>query len=139
VDCASCHKSEVRNNQKFVRYSGLSFNNCNSCHKDAHKGRFGNNCEACHTDTEDSFNKIVPTRAFNHSVTGYALEGKHHEISCKKCHDNSNGASGSFQEFSKKKTLLVRVVIKMFMKENWEMTASLVTISNHFYSKTKLS
>lgn len=105
VDCASCHKSEVRNNQKFVRYSGLSFNNCNSCHKDAHKGRFGNNCEACHTDTEDSFNKIVPTRAFNHSVTGYALEGKHHEISCKKCHDNSNSASGNFQEFSKKENI----------------------------------
>lgn len=103
LDCSSCHKAEVRNNKRFVKYAGISFNNCISCHKDEHKGKFGVNCEACHN--EDSFHKITPPKSFNHSVTGYALEGKHREISCKKCHENSLGANESFQEFANTKNI----------------------------------
>lgn len=103
VDCASCHKSETRNGVKFTKFTGIPFSNCSSCHKDVHKGKFGGNCEACHS--EESFSKITPTRAFNHSVTGYILEGKHKEINCKKCHDKTVGNAGSFQEFSNKKDI----------------------------------
>ncbi|AFK05673.1 cytochrome c family protein (plasmid) [Emticicia oligotrophica DSM 17448] len=103
VDCASCHKTEVRNGDKFTKYSNIPFNNCSSCHKDTHKGKFGGNCEACHT--EDSFTKISPTKAFNHTLTGYHLEGKHREINCKKCHEKTVGGEGGFQEFSAVKNI----------------------------------
>lgn len=99
-DCASCHKEEMRNGKKFVKYSGIAFSNCTSCHKDVHKGEYGNNCKTCHN--EESFTKISPSRSFNHTVTGYTLEGKHRDINCKKCHDNS---SGNFKEFAQKKDI----------------------------------
>lgn len=96
-DCASCHKEEIRNGKKFVKYSGLAFSNCTSCHKDIHKGDYGNNCKTCHN--EESFTKISPSKSFNHTVTGYTLEGKHRDINCKKCHDSP---SGNFKEFAQK-------------------------------------
>lgn len=97
-DCASCHKQEVKNGKKFVKYSNIPFLNCNSCHKDIHNGEFGINCKTCHS--EESFNKITPSKSFNHTVTGYTLEGVHREINCKKCHDKSNS---TFQEFTNTK------------------------------------
>lgn len=98
LDCAACHKAEVRNNKPFVKYAGVSFGNCTSCHKDEHKGRYGSECGACHS--ENSFHKITPPKHFNHSATGYALEGKHREVSCKKCHEQSFGTTTSFREFA---------------------------------------
>ena len=103
VNCDECHKSEMRNGKKFMKYSGVAFSNCNSCHKDPHKGDFGTNCKSCHN--EESFSRISPTKNFNHSTTGFELEGKHKQITCKKCHENVSGNSGNFKEFAKFKEI----------------------------------
>lgn len=103
TDCASCHKVEIRNGKRMAQYTNLNFSSCASCHKDEHKGEFGTNCKACHL--EESFKKIVPSKSFNHGVTGYQLEGKHKEITCKKCHDTNHGLTGSFTEFKTKKNI----------------------------------
>lgn len=94
VDCASCHKQEVKNGKKFINFSGVG-TNCANCHKDVHKGKFGTNCKSCHS--EESFHKITPSNNFNHTLTGFALEGKHKEINCTKCHNKSIG----YQEYTK--------------------------------------
>jgi len=57
---------------------------CFACHQkdDAHKGKFGTSCAACHTpDSWDPFK-------FDHSLTGFPLDGKHIGVVCEKCHLN---------------------------------------------------
>lgn len=98
VTCASCHKTEMRNGKSWTKYKGISYVTCASCHKDVHKGEFGTNCKSCHTS--DSFHKISPSKGFNHSLTGFTLEGKHDDIACKKCHESS-----SYQDFKNKKNI----------------------------------
>ena len=100
VDCASCHKVELRNGKEFQKFAVASFKNCNSCHNDVHKGAFGNQCKACHT--EESFHKIAAGPGFNHSVTGFTLVGKHQKLDCRECHEKSFGLGGHFREFSSK-------------------------------------
>ncbi len=100
VDCASCHKVELRNGKEFQKFAVASFKNCNSCHSDVHKGAFGNQCKACHT--EESFHKIAAGPGFNHSVTGFTLVGKHQKLDCRECHEKSFGLGGHFREFSSK-------------------------------------
>lgn len=97
LDCAACHKKEIRNGKEFQKFADLEFKSCVACHKDEHKGRFGNNCKACHT--EESFHKIKTSTSFNHSLTGFTLEGKHKVLDCRKCHDNREGTQGQFKEF----------------------------------------
>ena len=100
ANCNECHKTSIRNGEKFTQFAGVASTNCTSCHKDVHQNQFGQNCKACHT--EESFKQINPSRSFNHSVTGYTLEGKHREVSCKKCHANHEN---TFQEFKKIKDI----------------------------------
>jgi hypothetical protein len=100
VECKECHKEEIRNGKKFVKFADIPFTNCSNCHKDVHKGEFGTNCKACHN--EESFTKISASTSFNHNVTGFKLEEKHREINCKKCHD---GGKNTFQEFAKKQNI----------------------------------
>ena len=99
VECVACHKVETRNGKSFQHFADLTFANCNACHKDAHAGRFGKNCKACHS--EESFAKIKSNPSFNHSTTGYELQGKHKHLDCKSCHDQRNQPAKSYQEFVK--------------------------------------
>ncbi len=87
VDCVKCHVIEKKGKEKFQKFTGLKFNNCNSCHKDVHKRRFGNDCKSCHNT--ESFNKISMTKNFNHNRTNFPLVGKHKSVSCKSCHKSS--------------------------------------------------
>jgi len=103
VQCNDCHKQEVRNGKKFVKYSGVASNSCTSCHKDEHNGHYGNHCQSCHND--ESFARINNNPTFNHKLTGFALEGKHGSVSCKKCHDKTFAGRGKFREFFGKKPL----------------------------------
>lgn len=98
VSCVSCHKIENKAGKQFQKFADIAHKNCTSCHKDEHNNAFGSNCKACHNET--SFHKITPTKSFNHSVTGFALEGRHRDIDCKKCHDNRSNL-GTFQEYTK--------------------------------------
>lgn len=100
VDCASCHKVEMRNGKEFQKFAVASFKNCSNCHNDVHKGEFGTQCKACHN--EESFHKITAGPGFNHNVTGFNLVGRHQKIDCKACHEKSFGLGGHFKEFKSK-------------------------------------
>ena len=62
---------------------------CSGCHLDVHVGQFNAatggpaDCARCHT--VDEFKKV----RFVHAPPGarFALDGKHAELECKKCHD----------------------------------------------------
>jgi len=85
VDCLKCHKKEIINGATFQEFRGVTFNNCNSCHKDPHKNQFGQNCSQCHS--EESFHTVSNGPAgFDHNKTGFRLEDKHLSVSCNKCH-----------------------------------------------------
>jgi hypothetical protein len=86
VDCSKCHAKEIREGKPFQQFTGLQFGNCTSCHKDPHQNSFGQNCKQCHTET--SFHNIKGNSNFDHSKTGFALEGRHRSISCTLCHKN---------------------------------------------------
>lgn len=84
VDCASCHNLDVGLERVFKDHPGLATNACAVCHEDVHENKFGTECADCHNET--SFRGNVSTEDFNHSLTGYELEGKHFQVDCKECH-----------------------------------------------------
>ncbi|MXO47471.1 cytochrome C [Erythrobacter vulgaris] len=77
LTCASCHKPS----QAFR----VAPTTCVACHKkdDTHDGRLGEKCEGCHTTSN-----WTQTRAFDHSITGFNLLGKHRAVTCEGCHAN---------------------------------------------------
>ncbi len=95
VDCYGCHYQKMSDG-KTVRYTGLVFSSCASCHADPHKGAFKQACAKCHTT--DSFMK-VPTTDFDHSKTQFPLLGKHADLKCAQCHQDDpkkRNVSGEF-------------------------------------------
>ncbi len=85
ISCAECHDTHVSSEVMFKDYLHQDVSNCVSCHDDVHEQRFGTDCKACHT--EDSFQRIRDLDALDHDLTGFALEGKHEQVDCKKCHE----------------------------------------------------
>jgi hypothetical protein len=95
--CLACHKPI----QKFVTgktgFHGLSGKSCFECHIE-HKGR--------------DFNTIgVDEKAFDHAkMTGYSLEGKHHELKCTDCHkgiyDSKSVLAGHTRYFGNQATCI---------------------------------
>ncbi len=81
--CFACHQKD---NQKEWKFKSLG-TKCVDCHQDIHKGeldiKYYNNqeCNNCHT--ESLWSKID---TFDHSKTGFDLEGKHLSIECSSCH-----------------------------------------------------
>jgi hypothetical protein len=88
-DCAQCHVKFDRDAQD---------KRCLDCHKEtradvsAHTGYHGKMkpqvCKTCHTEHKGVDTKIVvlDKKQFDHSVTDYALVGKHTKVECEKCH-----------------------------------------------------
>ena len=82
VACESCHKGG-----DFKK--ALVFAKCTDCHTpDPHSGQFaqrpgGGECSSCHT-----LDGWKPTTFLvkDHATSKYALEGKHAEVKCEKCH-----------------------------------------------------
>jgi len=78
--CFSCHKKTDQWNFYFRN------NSCTECHSNIHKNYLpvkylsSGNCKNCHSTNE--WNDIN----FDHNQTKYALQGKHLEVECKKCH-----------------------------------------------------
>lgn len=73
--CLSCHlelKSRITQNKGFHASASVKSKNCASCHSDHHGKGF----------------QIVrfDEKAFDHTVTGYELTGKHARVDCKACH-----------------------------------------------------
>jgi hypothetical protein len=84
--CAACHRRDAAG---VVRYRPLDVA-CAACHADAHAGQLavkgkGTDCARCH-DTA-GWKAPAPLR-FEHRkpFTSFALEGKHRNVACDKCH-----------------------------------------------------
>ena len=73
--CATCHTATARQSPG---------RNCDTCHKDAHAGRFTKvgDCAACHLNTTWG-----PELRFEHGrLTRFALFGRHEVVDCRACH-----------------------------------------------------
>ena len=85
--CDQCHvrPPTTAKTPAAVRFTGTP-TRCEQCHVDPHRGQFVRNgparkCEDCHTIRS----KFVIPR-FAHDKTRFALEGKHAQVGCDKCH-----------------------------------------------------
>ncbi|MFH0736086.1 MAG: cytochrome C [bacterium] len=87
VDCAKCHKIEIKDGKETQKFKDLQFSSCSSCHADQHLGKFGTNCESCHVT--NSFKEIKNIGKFDHNKTNFALLGKHLDVTCLDCHKGS--------------------------------------------------
>ena len=85
VDCQKCHTPAANG---VVRYTGLQFDRCSSCHADPHRGSFHQKCESCHTT--QSWTKTAFITTFDHSKTDFPLLGKHRDVSCNSCHKSED-------------------------------------------------
>lgn len=101
VNCGECHgslKSSPR--PPAIVFTISSFTDCTPCHRSPHKPEFSRNrlCRDCH-----SSEGWKSTKGFDHSVTRFALVGKHLAVSCEKCHAGMKGRkAGSSSDFSTK-------------------------------------
>jgi len=84
VACIDCHKTTLKNGQKFQDFKGVKAVNCTKCHEDVHNNKFGQNCAECHNN--ESFTVVAGLKNFDHSKTNFKLEGKHQKVTCKSCH-----------------------------------------------------
>jgi len=81
VDCQKCH---TPGDDGKPRYQGIAFAACSNCHADPHKGEFKPGCDSCHTTV--TWKRSRFSSRFDHSQTGFPLEGKHIEVGCVDCH-----------------------------------------------------
>jgi hypothetical protein len=85
VHCERCHRV-MPDDGKTVKYAGLAFERCSSCHEDPHKGKFRQPCERCHSTA--GWNQGI-ARGFDHSQTKFPLRGRHASVTCEGCHRTS--------------------------------------------------
>ena len=92
--CFECHK---KNERWEFRQIGKS---CSDCHEDIHAAVLDpkyypeKQCTACHKET------LWSDISFEHSITGYRLEGSHGKQSCRDCHVSTGQEGNSIQQFS---------------------------------------
>jgi len=84
IDCKKCHDNRQGTKGNYKEFEAVQNINCLTCHKDEHEKKFSSKCEECHT--QQSFKINPKPKDFNHTLTGYTLEGKHIVVDCKKCH-----------------------------------------------------
>ncbi|MBT8275188.1 MAG: cytochrome c family protein [Bacteroidia bacterium] len=85
--CLDCHKeirSLINSNQGYHANRNVRNKDCFECHSDHH----GRNFDMIRFDEN----------SFNHDLTGYALEGKHEEVDCRKCHTPDNIANSDIRK-----------------------------------------
>ncbi len=74
VDCVGCHIDAL-----FVPTASDA---CTDCHRSKHRAdAFDARCEDCH-EVVDNWR----VRGFDHTLTGFLLEGRHEDVSCGDCH-----------------------------------------------------
>jgi hypothetical protein len=70
-----------------VRYVGLAFASCRSCHEDVHRGAMGTECTQCHgTAGWQRVSASEVAARFDHGRTGFPLLGAHARAACEGCH-----------------------------------------------------
>ena len=88
--CSKCHTPNGdRVGPSIYKWNNLKSDSCLACHKPYHNDTLSQKfsdglCSKCH---EQSTWKIPK---FKHAVTGLVLKGKHMEISCVKCHQQTS-------------------------------------------------
>jgi hypothetical protein len=80
VACAGCH---ARGPAGAMKFQGLAFQTCASCHADPHQGRLGTACATCHTTA--GWERVQAGR-FDHGRTDFPLRGQHAQVKCDSCH-----------------------------------------------------
>lgn len=76
VDCEECHTRA-----KFVP---TRHDDCTTCHAEPHRGLLSGGCTSCHTV------ETWRVRGFDHTRTGWPLEGLHSAVACDSCHRGSH-------------------------------------------------
>jgi hypothetical protein len=95
LDCATCHDTATDpDGSRFVRYAGLTFAQCSSCHTDPHAGAFGATCSRCHSTQGWSQLVALDRSSFDHAATGFPLIGAHATLDCSSCHATPARADG---------------------------------------------
>jgi hypothetical protein len=92
VQCQDCHTAKTNpatgRAAASVRYTGINFSSCTSCHADVHRGRMNGSCATCHnTAGWHRLDRAAFEARFDHEATGFSLLGRHAEIECASCHD----------------------------------------------------
>lgn len=85
VACAKCHTTGA---DGALRYVGLKFDTCASCHSDPHRGAFQQSCSSCHTT--GSWKRTAEAFHFDHAQTKFPLLGKHAALGCAACHQRGD-------------------------------------------------
>jgi len=95
VECAGCHPPRDERMSAAeraavpvseLRFTGLAFRQCSSCHRDEHDGGMGATCSACHTTA--GWHQVAEDALrgrFDHDV-GFPLVGAHADTECATCH-----------------------------------------------------
>jgi len=99
TSCTACHKKDMKKDWSFRNMGSR----CVDCHKNEHKGFMdekyipNEECTACHTTK--SWKEI---KTFDHSKTGFKLEGEHAKTACAECHYRKDTEGRRLQEFKNK-------------------------------------
>ena len=85
IACAKCHYDSSRKKL----YFHVDDLRCQTCHTDPHNGKFSGvmkraGCEACHNTEQWT------AVSFDHSTTPFPLAGKHGQVPCGKCHNDTD-------------------------------------------------
>ncbi|MBS2026553.1 MAG: hypothetical protein JST54_01510 [Deltaproteobacteria bacterium] len=86
--------------REFSQFTNISFESCQDCHQDPHKGGFGDRCSSCHSTAGwKIIHSAESERAF-HDKTRFPLRGLHAEVACKSCHGPFPGHAAKFKGLS---------------------------------------
>jgi hypothetical protein len=92
IPCIACHKQTVGSYGKKTIQFIFTFKDCQNCHNDPHGGDADKfikkgGCVYCHNT--ESWKTIT----FDHKQTGFALMGRHADITCGSCHKSVDRTS----------------------------------------------
>ena len=93
--CRACHFTSATGHDG-QRFSSLH-KQCINCHSDVHYGQFTSggtiDCSRCH-----AFDNWQASR-FDHDRTNFALDGRHRDVACFKCHFEVTESSRTFVKY----------------------------------------
>lgn len=87
--CRECHAPlDDTGADGALRFSGVPYSGCESCHEDVHRGAMGARCSGCHGT--GGWHRLTDRasfeRDFDHSITDFPLVGAHVQAECDACH-----------------------------------------------------
>lgn len=84
IPCVKCHTQMALKKGPAVNLATKEFRDCQPCHNSPHgMGLSSRQCKSCHDAASWS---LRPPGPFDHSLTRFALEGKHAAVKCETCH-----------------------------------------------------